>query len=297
MTEAPPSGTVPYIDGLPERLFRVGPVEGDQSLTVGQMRTGPWTAGRSGEPCPGALGVLLDDVLGYAAVAARPPGCWAVSTEISASFGRPLATSGAALRFESRVAQVDAMGALVVGQATDEAGNLIAAGRERLRFVDWEPAALTPPEAMDPAAAAVAAAAREHAAADLAGAVARAGAAAADLLGATVIRHEGGLRLLLDPAPRLANPNGSLHGGIQFCAVEIASSLALETLEPAAAPLVTSSVSMTFVRPASLAGPVIIDAGVTHRSRTIGVTSVLVRDVTGKTSTIATVTAQAPAST
>jgi uncharacterized protein (TIGR00369 family) len=186
-----------------------------------------------------------------------------------------LPASGTVLRCEGRTVQRDAAGGLAVGQVTDPAGTVIAVGRERLRFVGRQPAALTSPAAGEPAAAELS----------------LAEAPPWDLLGLTAAPRDGGLRLCLEPAARLANPLGSLHGGLQFCAVEIAGAMALR---PEAAPLATSSVTMAFVRPVSLAGPVLADATVRHRGRTMSVASVLVRDASGRTCTIATVTAHAP---
>ena len=63
----------------------------------GVHRTGDWMLGPDGKPCRGSLGVLADDVLGYAVVAERPVGHWAVSTEIFVDFCSVLPVDGAIL--------------------------------------------------------------------------------------------------------------------------------------------------------------------------------------------------------
>jgi hypothetical protein len=136
-------GRRPLPAGVAEAAFGVGEVAGDRTLTRGFMRTGPWSIEPDGTPCPGSLGVLIDDVLGYAVVSARPPGHWAVSTEIHVDYCRPLPGPGARLRAESSAVEVGPVGGLASGVVTDAEGSVIATATERLQYVLGEPSGLS----------------------------------------------------------------------------------------------------------------------------------------------------------
>jgi uncharacterized protein (TIGR00369 family) len=260
---------VPYLHGGAEASFGMGEVHGDHGRTVGSMRTGPWSTDADGRPCPGALGVLIDDVLGYAVVSARPPGHWAVSTEIHADFGQELPGPGAHLRAESSAIALGPRGGLASGVVRAE-GGLIATATERLQFVPGEPGGLSETGAAEPLPAA--ADADPGSLPDLLGAV-RAGTADAAVLRFT-------------PTAHLANPVGNLHGGVLFAAVELAGRWALEP----GPPLVTSSLHLAFLRPLRLHAEVRLEASVAHRGRTLGVAHVVATDPGGKVCALATVT-------
>src|SRR5690242_14160912 len=90
----PVSEPKPFLPGGgPEGLFRVDDLSvGD--APHGRMITGPWMTGPDGRPSPGGLGVLVDDVLGYAILAARPRNDWSVSTEIALDVLGPVPGDG-----------------------------------------------------------------------------------------------------------------------------------------------------------------------------------------------------------
>jgi uncharacterized protein (TIGR00369 family) len=260
---------VPYLHGTAEAAFGVGGVRGDRTRTVGSMQTGPWSTDEDGNPCAGALGVLIDDVLGYAVVSARPAGNWAVSTEIHADFGPALPGPGEQLRAESSAIAVDSRGGLAFGVVRDVGGGVIATATERLQFVPGEPHGLSatgPAERLSPGA--------DPAFGSL-----------PELLGAVRGGAAGVLRFT--PAEHLANPVGNLHGGVLFSAAELAGRWALE---PGTAPLVTSSVHLTFLRPLRLHAEVRLAASVAHRGRTLGVAHVVATNPEGTVCALATVT-------
>jgi uncharacterized protein (TIGR00369 family) len=263
--------TVPYLRGAAEAAFGVDEVSGDHARTVGSMRTGPWSTDLDGSPCAGALGVLIDDVLGYAVVAARPPGHWAVSTEIHADFGQDLPRPDAQLRAESSAIALGPRGGLASGTVRTAAGELIATATERLQYVPGEPGGLSETGEVEPAP--VDADADQRSLPELLGAV-RGGTAGTALLRFT-------------PTTALANPVANLHGGVLFAAAELVGRWALA---PGAPPLVTSSVHLAFLRPLRLHAEVRLEASAVHRGRALGVAHVVATDPDGRVCALATVT-------
>ncbi|MDQ1661395.1 MAG: hypothetical protein QOJ68_1375 [Blastococcus sp.] len=273
MRPEPADGGVQFLPGAAEAAFGVGNVIGDRTLTSGVMQTGPWSLDGDGRSCPGSLGVLIDDVLGYAVVSARPPGHWAVSTEIHADFARELPAPGAWLRAESSAVALSVTGGVASGVVRNAAGDVIAAATERLQFVPGEPSALSEAGTVEPVATG--------------GGVAP--ASVTELLGARRTGSPGGAGLRFLPSEQLANPVGNLHGGVLFCAAGLAGQWALEL---GAAPLVLSSVHLMFVRPIRLHAEVRLEATAAHRGRTLGVAQVVVTDPGGRVCALATVTAR-----
>jgi uncharacterized protein (TIGR00369 family) len=268
---ARPSGTeVPFVAGGPESVFRVGPVIACGDVFRGTMATGGWVLGPDGHPSCGALGVLIDDVLGYPVVAARPAGCWAVSTEISVDFCAPVPPGDAGLEAESRVVHRDSSGGLAEARVLDAAGRVIASGRQRLRFIPGTPAALAPG---GPGSGAPAGPPGQ--------------APALDQLGATMSPTADGAVLHLPLGPAVANPMGTLHGGIMFCATELAGHAAVQ--RPGSF-LSTASVHISYLRPGPVVGRVTFEAVTLHRGRTLAVSQVAGRNEAGKVCTLATVT-------
>jgi uncharacterized protein (TIGR00369 family) len=271
MTDLRETSAVPFLPTAAEALFAVTSVAGSAELTTGTMRTGPWSTGADGRPSPGALGVLLDDVLGYAALAARPAGHWAVSVEMHVDFCGELPGPGSGLRAESRVVRADAVGGLAEGRVLDAAGSVVATCSERLLFVPGDPSGMTVPRAPVP---------DSTPAPDLPG-----------LLKVDLHRDGDAASLELAATEQLANPVGNLHGGVLLCLTELVGEHALH--DPAA-PLVTSSVLITFVRPVALHQQLRLDATVQHRGRNLGVAQVVSRNAAGKVCTVATVSGRAP---
>jgi len=278
MTETVTRPRTPFVAGGPESLFRVGSVTNDRDLTRGSMRTGDWMLGPGREPCRGSLGVLADDMLGYAVVAERPEGHWAVSTEISVDFCSELPVDGSTLHGESHAVEFDLVGGLSRGRIVDRLGRTIALGSERVRFVPETPSA--------PAYSGIAGilpgpgfpSASDRLSTD-------------DLLGATTRRTDDGATLELTAGLDLSNPMGNLHGGISLCASEIAG---LAALQSSSHPLVTASIHIAYLRPVLLDGRVSFSAKGLHRGRTLGVAQVTGHNSAGQVCTLATVTCHQP---
>lgn len=273
MTETVTRPRTPFMAGGPEGLFRVGPVTNDGELTRGSMRTGDWMLSPGGEPCRGSLGVLADDILGYAVVAGRPDGHWAVSTEISVDFCSQLPVDGSTLHAESHTVEFDMIGGLSRGRIVDRHGHTIALGSERVRFVPETPSnpafsgggdVLVRPDVLTDTRS----------------------LPTPDLLRATTRQHDGCATLVLPMTADLSNPMGNLHGGISLCASEIAG---LAALQSGSHPLVTASIHIAFLRPVAVDGEVSFTAKAIHQGRTLGVAQVVSHNPAGKACTIATV--------
>jgi acyl-coenzyme A thioesterase PaaI-like protein len=93
---------LPIVDAGPQSLFRIGRVVADGAVVRASMPTGPWLRGPGGGSTAGALGVLVDNVLGYAMIGSRPPEQWSVSTEIALDVLGPLPADGSPLYAEAR---------------------------------------------------------------------------------------------------------------------------------------------------------------------------------------------------
>lgn len=264
---AAPRAEVPFIVGGPEITFRVAPVVAREEIFWGAMETGRWVTGPDGRPCFGSLGVLLDDALGYAVVHSRPAGCWATTVETSVSFCAPVPAGATTLRAQSRVVTIGPSGGVAQVSVTDAAGQVVAFGTQRMRWISWTPAAADgagPSPARPPSETPV-----------------------LQQLGGSISATAEGAVLTLPPRPSLVNPMGVLHGGILFWASEMAGHAAVQ--RPGAG-LTTASVHIAYVRPGPVTEPTVFEAVTLHRGRTLAVSQVTSRNAAGKTCTLATVT-------
>jgi uncharacterized protein (TIGR00369 family) len=261
---------VPFVPGGPESAFRVAPVTAHGGAFRSAMETGSWVIGPDGHPSAGSLGVLIDDVLGYPVVHSRPAGHWAASTEISVDFCAPVPSDGSPLRAESQVICLSSSGGLAHARVLDAGGAVVAIAKQRLRFIQGTPAALT-----------------QGAAEQTVSSSQHRPATALELLGATISPTADGAVLTLPVGPPVANPMSTLHGGIMLCASEIAGHAGVQA---PGSPLITASVSIAYLRPGPVVGEVAFEAVTLHRGRTLAVSQVISRNAAGKACTLATVT-------
>jgi len=213
--------------------------------------------GPDGRPALGALGVLVDEVLGYSIIASLPPDSWTVSTEIWVDLLAPLPYAGR-LHADARTVQV---GSFAVGRVLDEEGRVLAECRERGRVIDDvpDPDAPLPPapsEAGDGLAAAL-------------------GLALGDVS-------------RLEVAPPLENPRRMLHGGVSLAASEV---VATWSRMAAGCPLATSSVHVLHTRAAAYGETLELTTRTVHAGRSLWVTDV-VGTVAGRPVVQARVSAQ-----
>jgi uncharacterized protein (TIGR00369 family) len=235
---------LPIVDAGPEALFRVGRVYVDGDRVRGSMPIGPWLAGADGLTTAGSLGVLIDNVLGYAIIASRPPNHWSVSTEITLDVVGDLAAATGRLQAEATTVHADGLGGFALGRVYDEAGTLVASCTQRGRFVAADPATVESPILLD----------HIDEVDDLAGLL--------DLDG-----H------LLEVTPRLQNPMRNLHGGIAITVSDLVAAATLAATD--GPPLITASIHMAFLRPTSGGAHATYTAHVLHRGRTSALVDVV----------------------
>lgn len=266
--------TVPYIEGAPERTFRITDVGLDGQTLRGAMQSGPWNLGPDGRGSAGSLGVLVDDMLGYLPAIHRPEGLWAVSTQIHIDFAGPVPTDGSQIRAWGQMVSVDQVGGLARGEVLDATGSTIAVATQRVRFVSTAPPAellerrvTTPPDQAPPDSRPL-----------------------LEVLGGRLHRHEEGSRLQVPLGPAVSNPINMLHGGIALCAMQIAGQDAVQRDDRH---LTTTSITASYLRPGPVTGEAVFEATTVHRSRSVGVAEVVLRNGHGQVCTRATVMSQA----
>jgi acyl-coenzyme A thioesterase PaaI-like protein len=252
------------VAGGPEALFRLDPLTVNGTTLRSSMAAGPWLLSQDGRPSLGAVGVLVDVVLGHAIHATRPAGHWSVSTEITVEACEGLRSAASRLSAEGAVVHIDSVGGLAGGRVVDDAGRLVAVCRQRGRFVEVDSATLPAPEpwpAPDETAT------------------------TAELLGLPEPVQDS---LSLPVAGHLTNPMGNLHGGVTLCISDLLAEAAL--LRSPGPPLTTASIHVIYTRPLPAGCSGLFTAKVRHRSRRLGVVEVE-GSVDGRMATRATVVA------
>jgi acyl-coenzyme A thioesterase PaaI-like protein len=244
----------------PEGLFGLQRIAVEGSAVVGTMTTGPWVSGA------GSLAVLVDDVLGYAILAARPSFCWSVSTEIALDLLAPVPTDGRTLTARGRLEHSDEYGGFALGSVVAEGGELIARCRQRGRYVPAPP----------------------HLLPEVDGRQAGPATSAGGLDG-----HLGPLRpgdgcvdLHVDPV--LGNPLGNLHGGVTLAVSDLVAAAACARDDLPG--LRTASIHATYVRPVPVGTILHLEPEVVSRGRTLAAVRVVGRNDVGKPCTVSTVT-------
>jgi uncharacterized protein (TIGR00369 family) len=239
---------LPIVSGGPEALFRVGAVSFDGPVVQASMPVGPWTRGADGRTSAGALGVLVDNVLGLAIIATRPPDHWSVSTEISLDVFPELGTAQGRLHAEATVVHTDSTGGHATGRVVDDDGVLVAECGQRGRFVAADASTLTPTRTRIETSDA---------------------ANLAALLDLEKIDPHG---IDVEISPALQNPMRNLHGGITLCLADLLATSTLSDTE--GPPLSIVSVQMTYLRPIPASVEATFRPTVLHRGRTLAVVDV-----------------------
>jgi uncharacterized protein (TIGR00369 family) len=236
------------------------------------MPTGAWVERGDGLVPAGSLGVLVDNVLGYAVLLERPLDHWSVSSEISIDLCAPI-ESGSTLFARARPVHSDARGAVTSGEVVDDGGRLVAVCRQHGRYVSHLPTLdeaegrATRPS-VDPAPA----------------------SSVYELLGGKPVPGDGSAVFDLMATPSLVNPLGNVHGGITLCAADVTAIAALET---PGSHWSTASIRVSYVRPIPLGSTVTFEARVAHSGQTFAAALVDARNAEGKLCATATVTATA----
>lgn len=249
----------------PEQLLRVRDITVGSGDASARMELGPWSTGLDGRTALGALGVLADDVLGYAVASspARPADRWCVSTEIALDALGTLPGPGEAVRCTATVRRADAGGAYASGEVWDAVGRVIVLIRQRARWIPL--AGLRDPLRAQPMF---------------------------DVSGATYpalagMRAEDG-EILLDTTEIVANPAGLLHGGISLAATDLAATAALAAHLPA---LTVRSIHIAFPRATPIGARIEARAEFRHLGRATAVLDASTQAL-GETRTISRITAE-----
>lgn len=239
-----------FVRGGPEAAFGV---------SEAAMETGPWMLDDAGRVCRGSLGVLIDDLLGFALIDRGPARHSGVTTELSVDFLATPPSDGSLLHGAAEVVHTDATSGLGRCLIVDSLGTTIAAGTQRVRYVPATPPALGDEVLGPPNPASV-----------------------WDVIGASGQRGDGGAVVSLSPPAWVANPVGAVHGGVLLCAAELAAGLYFR-------PWSTMSTRMTYLRP--VRGPAEVKAEVAHHGRSAGVAQVTIL-ADGKVCTLALISCQ-----
>jgi uncharacterized protein (TIGR00369 family) len=249
-----------FMRGGPEVLFAVDGLTRDDDGIRAHMATGPWTSGA------GSIGILADNVLGYALISRAPEDRWSVSTEITLDFLRPLPQDGTRLLAEGRTVHAGGSTGLAEGSIFDEGGHLVARTRQWGRYV------ATPPDG--------------DGAGQRAPVVRRTAAALLATVRRKVTRGEGLAELVLDIEDDLVNPLTTLHGGVTLWVTELLASEAVSTVAPALRP---ASVTVSYLRPFPLGDVAVFRAEVESRGRRLATTRLTGTNRAGKRCVTATV--------
>lgn len=248
---------LPVIESGPEAVFQISEVTHGGGTVTASMPSGDWLRRPDGAVPAGVLGVLVDDVLGYALFSGRPADHWSVSAEITLDVVGPLPADGW-LRAEGSLVQADALGGFATGRVTTEDGRLVALAGQRGRFV-----------------AALGVGAEATAYSPIAG--------SEDVVPWLGRRYVGTEPFVVPDL--LANPMGNVHGGISLCLSDLVARDAL------GGDLVTASVHTTYTRGIPTGSTLRYDAQVLHGGRSLAVVDVT-GSVDGKRATVSRVVLQ-----
>ncbi len=240
-------------ESRPELVFGVATVEQDELVLSSTMPVRSFHAGPDGTVAAGSLGVLIDNVIGYAAMLHRPVDHWSVTTEMSVDLCRPLPSFGA-VRAVGVAEHTSGHGSISSGRILDDSGRLLGLCRQHARFIEQLPPATLSGEVGDAPLPS-----------------GQPGATVLDLLHATLRPDAGVSTLDWVSGIDTSNPLGNVHGGITLCAAEIAGSSAIRSVSPG---LVTASIHVCYLR-AIPAGTALRFTGTcTHPGRSFAVAHV-----------------------
>lgn len=233
----------------PEEAFGVHHLAIAGDTVVGEM---------SAPSSPRDVGVLVDDVLGHAILAARPADHWQVSTEIAIDFvGDTRWTGLGPVSAVGWLVDATESGGMALGKVHDATGRVLAHCRQRGRFVPIV-GDLVPP-------------------------VPSASVADADTAALLGVRMRDDVTVEVPVVPRLSNPLGNLHGGV---ALTVSDWLASRRMPERA----TASIHIAYVRPAVGGTTPRFAVDHIHQGRTLAVSRVVSSNAAGKPCTIATIT-------
>ncbi|QBX55960.1 hypothetical protein EXE58_11135 [Nocardioides seonyuensis] len=252
---------VTIVPSAPDTLFLGGSTRQSEDVIVAEMSVGEHLVGSDGRAAVGALGVLVDNVLGYALMASLPPDTWSISTEIWVDVVGVMPVEGV-LVGEATPKQA---GSYAVGTVVAADGSPVAECRQRgRRFPGGIPSSSHKSGS---------GAARHEVLAPI-----------GDFLG---FRRERDIDQLV-VEHRHCNQRDVLHGGVSLAASEVA---ATDSRVRSGCELPTASVHIVHARGVPAGSRIDFETTTLHAGRTLWVSQVI-GTVDGKVCTTATVTAQ-----
>ena len=258
-----------FLRGGPEVMFGVDELTTGETGSHGYMTSGPWSAGPANAA---AVGVLADNVLGYALIAEAPPGMWSVSTEISLDFTGPLPSDGTRMSAEGHLVHASPGTGLAEGSVFSSDGELVARCRQWGRFVDASPG-------------------RDGGTGGFSGPC-RSVAEVADATAGEAPATGGRAWFSLPIENDLVNPLRTLHGGITLWLAELLACRAVESVAPS---LVPASLAVSYLRPFVHGDVATFRAEVTSLGRRLVVTEVTGLNGDGKRCIVASAHHHGPA--
>ncbi len=244
----------------PQSLFGVSRAVRDGDVNRMTMTLG------DGPAATAALGVLVDDILGFTLFHRRGERDGLVSATLSVDFVRPTGWQGPHLTAEGAVEVLDRDGGLASARIVDSSGALVARGTLWGSFVDG--VTQSRPIATEITPAPLSAGASDP----------------TDALGGTVESTVGGARLTVPPNPDLVNAIGMMHGGVLTCAHDVAATAA------AGGSMRAASMKVNFFRPAPVDATTVFDATVVRDGRRVCMVRVVALDAAGRECSTAAVT-------
>ncbi|WP_222113986.1 PaaI family thioesterase [Gordonia paraffinivorans] len=209
---------ITFLPQVPEAIFGVMEIVGTSTAVVGRMRPGPWLRTDDGRPAPGAIGVLVDAAVGGAAVAHRPPGGWAVTTDLSIVFCAEIPADGPDLVVRGQTVHHGAAAGISTGSVYRD-DRLVATVTERIAYVDAAPRPSAPAERASGL-----------------------GGSALSSLGGSMTAD--GVRI--EVGENATNPGGALHGGVSIYLAELAASSMVHRAAPGLSP---TTLHISYTRP------------------------------------------------
>lgn len=120
----------------PAAMFGVADLRQQQDGVAASMTLASGSVGPDHRTAVGSLGVLVDEVMGYAIMGSLPQGAWSISTEIWIDVVGTLPGPGTELVARGTVA---ATGSFSLGQVWDSSGRPVVECRQRGRAVPPPP--------------------------------------------------------------------------------------------------------------------------------------------------------------
>ena len=234
----------------PDDLFCMGDAYREGEVVRASMPLDDRSEGADGRTALGYLGVLVDNVLGYASMITTP-GRWSVTTQMTLDAFPALQGARDEVQALGQVIEANGFNGFASGRVHSADGALVATCTQHLRFLaglpDLESTGTESPTAeqlrrMRPDSL---------------------------LCGDA---QDSGASVRFRVGPELRNPLGNLHGGVSLYACDLAVARALRL---AGAPFAITSLQVSFLRPVAVGTWIDFRPTVVHQGRTLAVIDVV----------------------